>query len=182
MDILIKTSTTPMLIDADGINSLKGERAMFSKLKAPIILTPHPGEMSRLLGGRVRKRVKAPILELLSKIEQDRINTAVSFAKDTKTFLVLKGVPTIIASPDGKAFLNPTGNAGMATAGTGDVLTGMISGLLGQNKDALHACVLGVYLHGRAGDIAASEKGQHSLIATDIINNIPAAFHSLKEE
>jgi NAD(P)H-hydrate epimerase len=138
--------------------------------------------MARLLSPPLPSSGKKKISMSVQEIEKDRINTAVSFAKDTKTFLVLKGVPTIIASPDGKAFLNPTGNAGMATAGTGDVLTGMISGLLGQNKDALHACVLGAYLHGRAGDIAASEKGQHSLIATDIINNIPAAFHSLKEE
>jgi NAD(P)H-hydrate epimerase len=117
-----------------------------------------------------------------SDIEKDRINTSLSFAKETNTYLVLKGVPTVIAAPDGRAFINPTGNPGMASAGAGDVLTGMISGLLGQNRDPLHACILGVYLHGLAGDIAASQKGQHSLIATDIIESIPAAFHWLKAQ
>ena len=93
---------------------------------------------------------------------------------------MLKGVPTIIAVPDGRAFINSTGNPGMATAGTGDVLTGMISGFLSQTMNPLHACILGVYMHGLAGDMAASEKGQYSLIATDIIDKIPAAFYSFK--
>ncbi len=198
MGILIKTSTTPMVIDADGINSLKGEKAIFSKSKAPIILTPHLGEMARLLrgsafsshqsppppippprGGRVRERGKAPISELLSKIEQDRINTAISFAKETGTYIVLKGVPTIIAGPDGMAYINSTGNPGMASAGTGDVLTGMISAFLSQGLSPTHASILGVYMHGFAGDNAAAEKGEHPLIATDIIEKIPFAFRAI---
>jgi len=199
MKTLIQHSTAPLVIDADGINSLQGERGLFSKSKAPIIVTPHPGEMARLLqrsavrthqsapppippprGGRVREGVKSTRSELLTKIEQDRINTALSFAKETGTYLVLKGVPTIIAEPAGRAYVNSTGNPGMATAGTGDVLTGMISGFLGQGLKALDASILGVYMHGLAGDIAATEKGAYSLIATDIIDNLPAAFHSLK--
>jgi hydroxyethylthiazole kinase-like uncharacterized protein yjeF len=173
MDTLIKTSTTPMVIDADGINSLKGERAIFSKSKAPIILTPHPGEMAGLLGKQKGVTVKS------QDIERNRINVAVSFTKETGTVLVLKGVPTIIAEPDGKAYINSTGNPGMASAGTGDVLTGMISGFLSQGLSPVQASILGVYMHGFAGDSAAAEKGEHSLIATDIIEKVPFAFHSL---
>jgi len=173
MDILIKTSTTPMLIDADGINSLKGERAIFSKSKTPIILTPHPGEMARLLGKQKGVSVKT------QDIEGNRINVPVSFAKETGAYLVLKGAPTIIAGPDGMAYINSTGNPGMASAGTGDVLTGMISAFLSQGLSPIHASILGVYMHGFAGDSAAAEKGEHPLIATDIIEKIPFAFHSL---
>jgi len=173
MDILIKTSTIPMLIDADGINSLKGERAIFSKSKVPIILTPHLGEMARLLGKQKCVSVKT------QDIERNRVNIPVSFAKETGTYLVLKGVPTIIAGPDGMAYINSTGNPGMASAGTGDVLTGMISAFLSQGLSPTHASILGVYMHGFAGDSAAAEKGEHTLIATDIIEKIPFAFYSL---
>jgi hydroxyethylthiazole kinase-like uncharacterized protein yjeF len=192
MKILIKDSLAPMVIDADGINSIEGKVEVFSKVKAPVILTPHPGEMARLLQqsdlpslppprwGRAREGVKAPISELITKIEQNRLNTAMSFAKETGTYLVLKGVPTIIAIPDGRTFINSTGNPGMATGGTGDVLTGMISGFLSQTRNPLHSCILGVYMHGLAGDISASEKGKQTMIATDIIDKIAAAFYSIK--
>jgi ADP-dependent NAD(P)H-hydrate dehydratase / NAD(P)H-hydrate epimerase len=173
--ILIQHSTAPLVIDADGINSLQGERALFSKSKVPIILTPHPGEMARLLSNKPGKTTVK-----ITDIEKDRINVALSFAEKTGTHVVLKGVPTIIAEPSKRAYVNSTGNPGMATAGTGDVLTGMISGFLGQGLKALDASILGVYMHGLAGDIAATEKGAYSLIATDIIDNLPAAFDSLK--
>jgi NAD(P)H-hydrate epimerase len=185
VETLIKHCVSPLVIDADGINSLKGVKDVISKSKAPIILTPHPGEMARLLnpltppftkGGQRGITVRIP------DIEKDRINVALSFAKKTRTYLVLKGVPTIIAGPDGMTYINSTGNPGMASAGTGDVLTGMISGFLSQGIKPLNASILGVYMHGLAGDIAASEKGEHSLIATDIIDKIPAAFHSLSHE
>jgi len=194
MKILIKNLSTPLIIDADGINSIKGERDIFLKAKAPIILTPHPGEMARLLspltplgnpplppfrkGGRGGFE-KGGITLTIQDIEKDRINTAVFFAKETGTYIVLKGVPTIVATPDGRAFINSTGNPGMATGGTGDVLTGMISGFLSQGVNPLQASILGVYIHGLAGDIAASEKGQHPMIAADIIDKIPSAFYSL---
>jgi hydroxyethylthiazole kinase-like uncharacterized protein yjeF len=180
---IIRNSASPVVIDADGINSLKGDRRFLSKAKVPVILTPHPGEMARLMNSLTppfTKRAQSGITSVIKDIEKDRVNTALYFAEETNTFLVLKGVPTVIATPDGKAFLNPTGNPGMATGGAGDVLTGIISGFLAQNVAPLHACVLGVYMHGLSGDIAASEKGEHSLIATDIINQIPAAFSSLK--
>jgi NAD(P)H-hydrate epimerase len=156
---------------------------IFTKAKSPVILTPHPGEMARLISQKSEvKKLQSTIPEQIKKIEQDRINIALSFAKETGTYLVLKGVPAIIAAPEGKAFINSTGNPGMASGGTGDVLTGMIAGFLGQSRKPLEACILGVYMHGLAGDIAASEKGQHSLIATDIIEKIPEAFLSLEEK
>ncbi len=169
---LIQDSKKPIIIDADGINSIQGKIEIFTKAKAPIILTPHLGEMSRLLSQRLKRKE-------IKEIEKDRINISISFSNETGTYLVFKGVPTIIASPEGDAFINATGNPGMATAGSGDVLTGMIAGFLSQNKEPLKACILGVYSHGLAGDIAASEKGQHSLIASDIIEKIPEALSSL---
>jgi hydroxyethylthiazole kinase-like uncharacterized protein yjeF len=184
MKTLIKNSSIPIIIDADGINSIKGERGIFSKTEAPVILTPHPGEMARLLSQKSEVRSQKPEvaagISLRDEIERDRLNTAMSFSKETGTYLVLKGVPTVVATPDGRSFINSAGNPGMATGGVGDVLTGMISGFLSQTMNPLHACILGVYMHGLAGDIAASEKGQHPLIATDIIDKIPFAFYSLK--
>lgn len=163
----------PMVIDADGINVLNKD--ILKKAKAPLILTPHPGEMSRLSGISV------------SEIERDRINTAVSFMKDItskeEAVLVLKGVPTVIAGiagKDSRVFINTKGNPGMAKAGSGDVLTGMIAGLMGQRLSLIESAITGVYLHGLAGDISAEKKGYHSLIASDIIDAIPEAFLSLK--
>lgn len=189
---IISNSESPMVIDADGINSINGNIGVFTKAKAPLILTPHPGEMARLLKEAKSKEHRAKSIDvaavpkafgisLRDEIEKDRINTAVSFAKETGTHLVLKGVPTIIADPDGQAFINPTGNPGMAKGGTGDVLTGMISGFLAVCRNPLHSCILGVYMHGLAGDIGVSETGENSLMATDIIDKIPAAFSSLKK-
>jgi NAD(P)H-hydrate epimerase len=170
---IVRESSCPVIIDADGIQALGGSRKILREANVPVLLTPHPGEMKSLLHDSGIE---------ISGIEQNRIDTGLTFAKETGTFLVLKGVPTVIAAPDGRAFVNPTGNPGMASAGTGDVLTGMIAGLLGQIRDPLYACILGVYLHGLAGDIAASRQGQHSLIATDIVDSIPGAFHSLLSE
>jgi ADP-dependent NAD(P)H-hydrate dehydratase / NAD(P)H-hydrate epimerase len=191
---VIENSAVPVVIDADGINSARGGRELFNNAKAPVILTPHPGEMARLLqhlAGAIpakekssdtgRGRMAELPKELVRAIEEDRINSAISFAKMTGTHLVLKGVPTVIAAPGTRAFVNSTGNPGMATAGAGDVLTGMISGFLSQTGNLLNSCILGVYAHGLAGDIAAAEKGEHCLIATDIIEKIPAAFHSLMQ-
>ena len=178
METLIKNSRSPMVIDADGINALQGVKSILLQAKAGIILTPHPGEMARLLQGKTSKRRKGTAVSI-QDIEKDRISTAIRFAKETGTHLVLKGVPTIVGTEDGRAYINPTGNPGMATAGTGDVLTGMIAGLLGRTRDQLAACLIGVYLHGLAGDIAASEKGHDALVATDIIDAIPSAFLSL---
>ncbi|MDA8215665.1 MAG: NAD(P)H-hydrate dehydratase [Nitrospiraceae bacterium] len=189
MNELIQKSTVPMVIDADAINSIasphpplgkggqrggisKGAIGLLRKAKSPIVITPHPGEMARLLSQESEKEIKI-------KIEKDRIDTAMSFSKETGTYLVLKGVPTIVTEPEGRAFINTTGNPGMATAGTGDVLTGIIASLLGQSLNPVNASLLGVYIHGFAGDMAAKGKGEHSLIATDIIDSLPDAFVQL---
>ncbi len=164
---LITESKIPLIIDADGLNSISDPKAVFKNANTEIILTPHPGEMSRLINLSV------------AEIERDRINKSITFASENRVRLVLKGVPTIIASPDRKAYINTTGNPGMATAGAGDVLTGMISGFVAQKLSTLDSCILGVYMHGLAGDITANNKGMHSLIASDIIDSIPEAFKGI---
>ena len=164
---LVLVSTVPMVIDADGVNSLAGQSDILKKAKSPLILTPHSGEMERLLGMETHV------------VTEDPVSISREFTARTGAYLVLKGAPTIVAAPEGNLFINTTGNPGMATGGSGDVLTGMIAGLLGQEMNPLDASLLGVYLHGLAGDIAASEKGMHSLIAGDIIGAIPDAFLAL---
>ncbi|TAL25035.1 MAG: NAD(P)H-hydrate dehydratase, partial [Nitrospirae bacterium] len=173
---VVLNAAVPMVIDADAINALSSEINIFKKAKAPIILTPHTGEMARLLQGSKGQRVKGS-----REIEIDRINTAMNFSKETGTYLVFKGAPTIIAEPEGSVFINSTGNPGMASAGVGDVLTGMIAGFFGQGLNSLEASILGVFMHGLSGDITAGRKGEHSLIASDIIDSIPEAFVLLKE-
>ena len=164
---LISVSTVPLVVDADAVNALQGNVAVLKTAKSPVILTPHIGEMARMTE------------TLGSDILSDLPGTARCFSSSYASYLVLKGAPTLIASPEGNVSINTTGNPGMATAGSGDVLTGMIAGLLGQGMNPLDAAVLGVYLHGLSGDIAAADKGMHSLIAGDIIESIPAAFLSL---
>jgi NAD(P)H-hydrate epimerase len=180
---LLMSVTVPMVLDADAINSISGHAGLFSTVKAPVILTPHSGEMARLLQKEASKDKDISDADwncLRKIIERNRVAAAASFSKETETYLVLKGAPTIISEPEGSIFINTTGNPGMATAGSGDVLTGMIAAFLAQGLNPSDASKLGVYLHGLAGDIAASEKGMHSLIATDIIGKVPEAFMSLK--
>jgi NAD(P)H-hydrate epimerase len=129
-------------------------------------MTPHPGEMARLLGSSS------------SDVQKDRVSCATGFATKYKVTLVLKGAGTVIATPDGRVFINSTGNPGMATGGTGDVLTGMIGSLLAQGYTASQAACLGVYLHGLAGDLAAKEKGEMGMIAGDLIEQIPVAINT----
>jgi hydroxyethylthiazole kinase-like uncharacterized protein yjeF len=179
--LLISESGVPIVIDADGLNAIAGNAGILRKSKAPVILTPHVGEMARLLKRGSGVRGQGSEKELQDQIEQDRIGTALSFAKKTESYLVLKGVPTVIASPDGNAFINPTGNPGMATAGTGDVLTGMISSFLAQRISPQNASVLGVYMHGLAGDSVAKKKGENSLIASDLINVLPWVLRHMEE-
>jgi NAD(P)H-hydrate epimerase len=176
---LIRRSTAPMVIDADGLNAINTV-AYFKKAKSPIILTPHPGEMARLLNKKTGTRTKkAKKTDIKRSIEEDRINTVRSFSKDTGVYLALKGAPTVIAEPEGNVYINTTGNPGMAKAGSGDVLTGIIAAFLGQGLNPLDATALGTYIHGRAGDAAALEKGLYSVIATDIIEKLPVAFSCL---
>lgn len=156
-----------MVIDADGLNALAQETDLISLLGTETVLTPHPGEMARL--------TNIPI----STLESNRIGTAEEFANQYGVTLVLKGAPTITSNPNGETWVNSTGNAGMATAGMGDVLTGIIAGLMAQNVPSETAAVLGVYLHGLAGDIAAEKLGMHGLIAGDVLQAVPQAISSL---
>ncbi|MBI3607555.1 MAG: NAD(P)H-hydrate dehydratase [Nitrospirae bacterium] len=164
---LIARLTVPMVVDADGLNALADHLEPLRRPHAPMILTPHPGEMGRLtrLGTR--------------EVQHRRIELAVEFARAHHVVLVLKGARTVVATPDGRATINPTGNAGMATAGTGDALTGAIAGLLAQGLSVEDAARLGVYLHGLAGDLLAAERGERGMMAGDLVNGIPAALRRL---
>lgn len=159
----------PMVIDADGLNLLKGSTAL-KNAKAPVIITPHPGEMATLCGITV------------DEVQNNRIQVAIRFSKEYNVIVVLKGSGTIVSIPDGRYYINPTGNPGMATAGTGDVLAGLIGGLLGQGLKPEDACVAGVYIHGAAGDRAASQKGEHGIVAGDVTGAIPYCIKSLVED
>jgi NAD(P)H-hydrate epimerase len=162
----VEQRSAPLVIDADGLNALAPwPEELKGSDELPIVITPHPGEMARLTG-----RTNAQILA-------DRLRIAGDFAVKHHLITVLKGSRTIIASPSGAVYLNPTGNAGMATAGSGDVLTGLAAGLLAQRTQSpLQALISAVYLHGLAGDIAAVKLGQRSLIASDMIENLDDAI------
>ncbi|MDP7556034.1 MAG: NAD(P)H-hydrate dehydratase [Nitrospinota bacterium] len=162
--MIIPEIKVPLLIDADGLNCLADHLEILKKVKVQVIITPHPGEMSRL----ARKTVK--------DVQADRIGIAQKFAVDYNVIVVLKGAGTIIALPDGSTFINTTGNPGMASAGTGDVLAGMAAGLLAQNITPADASKAAVYLHGFAGDRVSQKKSQVSLIASDLIEVIPSIF------
>lgn len=164
---LLKKVKTPVVLDADGIMALVGHSGLLKKREAPIVLTPHAGEMSCLL----EKNVRA--------IQENREKVALDFAKKHNVILVLKGHRSVVASPKGHKYVNRTGNSGMSTAGAGDVLTGMIASFVGQAIDPYSAAVIGVYLHGLAGDIAAREKGQFGMIAGDLLEKLPQAVQEV---
>jgi hydroxyethylthiazole kinase-like uncharacterized protein yjeF len=161
---LIKTLKLPVILDADGITTLATQPKILSMVNRPTILTPHPGEMGRLIGLTAKQ------------VQEDRIGTSKHFAQSHHVYLVLKGHRTLIVTPQGEVFINPTGNPGMASGGTGDVLTGMIGGLVCQGVDLLQSLQASVYLHGLAGDWVVSEKGERSLVATDLIEKIPGVI------
>lgn len=157
----------PLVIDADGLNSLSSNVSLLKKTKTPKILTPHPGEMARLM--QCKKEY----------IEKNRTKCAQDFAKRYNCVLLLKGHRTVVAHPAKKIYINKTGNPGMATAGSGDVLTGMIAGLLAQGLSSFEAAKYGAYLHGKAGDIVSKRKTRVAMIASDIIEFIPQAIKLL---
>jgi len=157
----------PMVIDADGLNAFEGHADAFARAKAPRVLTPHLGEMERLTG--------VPAAEL----EARRIDATREWAQRWRATVVLKGAPTVVASAEGRVAVNPTGNPGLATAGTGDVLTGTIAALLAQGLSPFDAARLGAYVHGMAGDLAAGDKGQAGLVASDVIEQLPIAILGL---
>ena len=166
----------PLVIDADGLNAFDGLSTRLEGSKRTLVLTPHPGEMSRLSGIST------------TDIQRDRVGVARQFAKSHRCILVLKGHRTLIALPDGTIWVNTTGNPGMATGGSGDVLTGMVAGFMAQahsmaNEDRwVRATFAAVYLHGLAGDVAREKVGEHSLIAGDIIANLPEAFKRARQQ
>jgi len=168
LETLIKQEKLRLLIDADGLNNLSKIKNWPQKKKANLILTPHPGEMKRLWTGLLRQ-----------ELPPNRREQAVQLAQNTETTVVLKGAGTVVTDGQ-KAYTNKTGNPGMATAGSGDVLTGVITALAAGGLSNLDAAVLGVYIHGLAGDIAAEKIGQVSLIATDLIEALPKAFKKAK--
>jgi hydroxyethylthiazole kinase-like uncharacterized protein yjeF len=158
----------PMVIDADGLNILGANRQLFNSIPPGTILTPHPKEFERMTG--------------TWKNDFDRLEMQKTLARETKAVVLLKGAHTSIATPDGRVFFNSTGNPGMATGGSGDVLTGILTGLLAQRYSNEDAAILGSYLHGLSGDLAAARLGMNSLIASDLIEYLPAAFKELARE
>ena len=160
----------PCVLDADGLNAMANRTEIFKQAKAPLVLTPHPGEMARLTGLAV------------SSIEQDRLGTAEKYASLWGAVVALKGVPTLVTSPDGHTYINSSGNPGMSGGGSGDVLTGIIAGLLAQGMDAVRAAAAGVYLHGLAGDKAAEQKGMLGMLAGDILSALPGVLRELEDK
>ena len=168
---IVQQSKLPIVLDADGLNAFEDRAGELKGHGRTLVLTPHPGEMARLTGLNT------------SAIQRDRINVARSFAREHGLILILKGDRTVVASPDEEVWVNTTGNPGMATGGTGDILTGIVAGILAQNpKRELEAVLAAVYLHGLAGDIARDSLGEHSLVATDLEKALPEAFMRVRSE
>ena len=165
LKLLIQNCKQALVLDADALNILAENKTWLGFFQGEVVLTPHVKEFERLTEK--------------AKNAYHRLQLAKEFSIKNKVYLVLKGKYTCISCPDGNQYFNPTGNAGMAKGGSGDVLTGIITGLLAQNYSAKEACILGTYLHGLAGDIAAYKLSQEALLASDIILNLPDAYHYL---
>jgi NAD(P)H-hydrate epimerase len=164
---LVRTLPLPLVIDADGVNCLAGAGECLRQAPAPRILTPHPGELARFLGAAT------------ADLQARRLEVARETARNYQCLVVLKGAQTVVAAPDGRLSLNPTGNPGLASGGTGDVLTGLIGGLLAQRLDPWDAARLGVYLHGLAADYLAADLGPRSFAAGDLLRVLPRALADL---
>jgi NAD(P)H-hydrate epimerase len=164
----VERATVPMVLDADALTVLADDPGrLIGKDERDVIITPHPGEMARLVGASVEE------------VQANRIEVASDFATTHRVYVVLKGHRTVIATPDGRVYINPTGNPGMATGGTGDVLSGMIGAWLAQLLDAEAACRLAVFLHGAAGDLAEAAEGQVAMTATDLLAHLGDALVGL---
>ncbi len=165
----VQQCKAPLVVDADGLNALSENLSVLSVAASKRVLTPHPGEMARLCG--------------LSNatVQDDREGAARKFAENHGCTVVLKGHRTVVAGADGQVFVNVNGNSGMATGGTGDVLTGLLGGLMAQGMKVFDAALLGVYVHGLAGDLAAEEFTERGMIASDLIAEIPEAWRILEE-
>jgi NAD(P)H-hydrate epimerase len=162
---LVSKSEVPIVLDADGLNAFEGRTEQLSGKGRVLVITPHPGEMARLCGSTI------------ADVQKDRLGVARRFAREHDLVVVLKGHRTLVVRPDGEAWVNTTGNPGMSTGGTGDILTGMVSGMLAQHpKDAVLAVCAAVHLHGFAGDVMRESVGEHSMVATDLLKGLPEAF------
>jgi NAD(P)H-hydrate epimerase len=160
-----------IVVDADALNAFEGAADKLNGRRRTVVITPHPGEMSRLTGLSI------------AEIQANRLEVARSFAREHELIVVLKGHRTLIAAPDGTVWVNPTGNPGMATGGSGDILTGIVAGLIAQHPEhALEATALAVYLHGLAGDVACESVGENSLVATDLVRFLPEAFKQTRNQ
>ena len=166
---LLPKIVKPLVVDADGLNAIAEDPGILRQRPLPCIVTPHPGEMARL--GRISP----------DDVQSDRERIAREFAKKYNVITVLKGRGTVVASFDGSFYVNETGNPGMASGGSGDVLTGVIAGLLGQKLSLYDAACLGVYLHGLAGDLVAKARGEIGLLASDLADRIPLAIREYQQ-
>jgi len=167
---LIATLPIPMVVDADGLNAFEGRTNELKGEGRTLVITPHPGEMARLAGCTV------------ADVQKDRLGVARKFAREHQLIVVLKGHRTLVVQPDAEAWVNTTGNPGMATGGTGDILTGMVAGMMVQHpKQAFEAVLAAVHLHGLAGDVMRESMGEHSLVATDLLRGLPEAFRRTRE-
>ena len=164
----IRRAQCPIVADADALNILASHRAWMQQLPKGIIMTPHPQELDRLTGSP-------------ANADYERLHRTCELAKSLQAYIILKGHNSALCLPNGNVFFNPTGNSGMATAGSGDVLTGIITALLARGYHQQNACMVGMYLHGLAGDLAAKELGKESLVASDIIDHLPQAFQYLED-
>ena len=169
LDTLLAHCGLPWLIDADGLNNLSADVGRLREARVAPVLTPHPGEMSRLTGMST------------AEVNGDRVGVARAFAAENRCHLVLKGARTVMATPEGRVSINPTGNPGMASGGMGDVLAGIVAGFLAQGLAPEDAVRLGVYLHGRTGDRVADDRGGVGLIASDVVDDLPRAINELKQ-
>jgi NAD(P)H-hydrate epimerase len=167
---IIEECTQPMIIDADALNALGGHMDILHSRGGPTVLTPHPGEMSRLTGLSV------------SDVQADRIGIARRVAQEFRVVVLLKGAQTVIADAEGEVYLNPTGNTGLAKGGSGDVLTGLVGGLLAQKCTPLAAAACGAFLHGLAADLAADSIPPRAMIGSDVIDHLPQAFEFVMQE
>ncbi|MFZ5980850.1 MAG: NAD(P)H-hydrate dehydratase, partial [Candidatus Zixiibacteriota bacterium] len=164
---LVSKLNRPAIIDADGLNALVGYTDLIKNCEEPLVLTPHPGEFRNLTGLTIPDDYLA------------RADIVRDFTAEYKVVLVLKGSPTLVGAPDGICYFNQTGNSGMASGGSGDVLSGIIGSFLAQGMGALDAALCGVFVHGLAGDLAAEELTERALIAGDLIDYLPKAFETL---
>jgi NAD(P)H-hydrate epimerase len=164
---VVRCCTAPLVLDADALNAVAGT-ALLASRPGPTVVTPHPGEMARLVGGDT------------ATVQADRLRTARRLAAEARVVVVLKGARTVIASPDGAAAICPTGNPGMASGGTGDVLAGVVGGLLAQGLAPADAAALAVFAHGLAGDRVALRQGEVGLLARDVVDELPSALAALQ--